>query len=1174
MWYDILIQGTYYIAFIVGLISGFMMVFRNLRKVNIIESEKFSVEDWITCIAFSVIFALTITFIVNLTYEVFSPIDIPSIAGYILFIMLGILIIYPLWEVIFLGRPTSDAVHDFHRFLETKILDKFKGNVAYVISACIFLVLYIIPVLIIMKLTGQAFLDIAFVWFMMFPLFFLAYYAAIGQSSSIITSIYSKNIKKDYFPKSTSTFSIIFKKLLFPIQVLIVFIPFFIAIYNVYGPINTVIHGGGFEAKSNIIIAILALFNSIVFGIKGFFTKFWNRKSKTKSLDFLFGAYIFLAIGINILISFITIDLTIASTMGKSILESVLSVQIFGYQPLVVLKPLMSNYSFLMPLMIIQSLIIILYDIKFLINTNSELYADMRLAATNNAFGLTIEELIDRRKRQQRFKRGKFKIPVLIKSILLPPVYNKYGYDYNHVVRFKASNFLYVIAVENKDLAEQITQILLKNVIEKNTKGKRKQSYISKIAVDWLGFIGKKYPEFVFKPLMEGYHKGNRILQQFILDAIGDIGESLENINMVLEDVIPLLLNDDFTIRTAAMASISEMVLEGDFENEEFIIPILSRTYDILNKYYKTGRYMETALQLLHNFCLKVPDKIDIQKIMPFLNYNETKNPIIKGFIEEYAIRIIGITVYYNLDKFPKQEIIKYTNDSRNYIRYVAIDALGNYILKKPDDPDAKQIVQILLEKSLKDEDPDVNEMSVESIAEFLIMNPRFQAEKLGNEEYILNYYLDALENENRTIKENASEALKSIASFAKKDLWPIFKQKILGGNKEVARDIIHALALMDAEFHKNVELEVIYKMLQEKEANTRAEAIFALSKIAETREDIDYKKIINHLDDPDPQVRLESILTLGKIGKKKPKEIVPILISKFYNLDRQSILNVTETELYAESLGVIGEVFPSNEIIITLQQALMGDTNKLAKDVVAKALWQIGNGMIKTGKAIRTIESEEFYNQISWLSNAKKEYTIGNLIIIFIEALQQKRIPPEVMDIISDAMQDLLPVFVFIKDQRNPNQILNIMKELLAQAYYSNYEDEILEIIDRIDSLISFKRYFEVSDPLLKEDAEFYAKQYTPDGKQFHDQGLTFMLLEKQGKEYLDYALKSFEIAVDLSPHEYFTPDCYFQQGIIYLKKGEKQKAREMFLQAKEIYTSIDEIEKMKLCEKYLSSL
>ncbi len=38
-----------------------------------------------------------------------------------LLITLGILVIYPLWEVIFLGRPTSDSVHDFHKFLESKI---------------------------------------------------------------------------------------------------------------------------------------------------------------------------------------------------------------------------------------------------------------------------------------------------------------------------------------------------------------------------------------------------------------------------------------------------------------------------------------------------------------------------------------------------------------------------------------------------------------------------------------------------------------------------------------------------------------------------------------------------------------------------------------------------------------------------------------------------------------------------------------------------------------------------------------------------------------------------------------------------------------------------------------------------------------------------------------------
>ena len=330
-------------------------------------------------------------------------------------------------------------------------------------------------------------------------------------------------------------------------------------------------------------------------------------------------------------------------------------------------------------------------------------------------------------------------------------------------------------------------------------------------------------------------------------------------------------------------------------------------------------------------------------------------------------------------------------------------------------------------------------------------------------------------------------------------------------------------------------------------------------------------------MEDEDPTVRLEAIFALGKIGSVQPEKVTEELIRRFFKLDKADINNISETELYAESLGVIGAKNPSSEIIISLQQALMGDCNVFAKDVVAKAMYSIGEGMIKSGNAKRLIENEAFYNQVSWLTSLeKKEYTPGNLIIMLIEALQQKGIPDIVMNEISDSMQDLLPVFLFLKttNQKQKDVVLNTIKGLLSQAYYSNYNQEILETMDRIDSLINFRKYFELNDSALKEQALFFALQLTPDGKQFHDQGEIFMLFKEQDQLFLDYALKSFEISIDLSPNEYYSPNAIFRMGEIYLLKGNKNAAKEKFLEALDIFASLDEIESMRECEEYLAQL
>ena len=88
---------------------GFLLVFKNLKKINRIEGEKFDLGDWLASIGFGFMFTLAILFALNLTIDTLSQSEdpLPSIAGYLLAIMLSILLIYPLWEVIFLIRRSS-----------------------------------------------------------------------------------------------------------------------------------------------------------------------------------------------------------------------------------------------------------------------------------------------------------------------------------------------------------------------------------------------------------------------------------------------------------------------------------------------------------------------------------------------------------------------------------------------------------------------------------------------------------------------------------------------------------------------------------------------------------------------------------------------------------------------------------------------------------------------------------------------------------------------------------------------------------------------------------------------------------------------------------------------------------------------------------------------------------
>ncbi|MHA1602423.1 MAG: HEAT repeat domain-containing protein, partial [Promethearchaeota archaeon] len=874
-----------------------------------------------------------------------------------------------------------------------------------------------------------------------------------------------------------------------------------------------------------------------------------------------------------------------------------------------------NHYEILVPLIVVQSFITLVYGISALVKKNSDFQADVRLQATSEAFGISdLEDLIEIRKthmhqlmekeiedkeeksidkkQKNHFKKEtkrlnklkkketKYNYQTLYKSLLIEPCYSSYGIDVNEQIRFKSEQYLLLIASESKENAQKIVDFVFKSSLSLSKQEIEEIKYISKESIDLLGVIGAIYPEIVLDRLIDRLDKVEIFLQRQILDALGDIGEVKANMGEILSKIHSLFDHPRYEVRQAAFSAVTEMILEGNSEDKDVVNLALKYIYEVLEQ-KKKPEVIDSCLEAVVKMSARIGDDIDLDRIVPFLHYNFGNSQDTINYIQQNAIIVLSYIVYYNTQKFPKliPDLEKFLDDSRSFIRYVTADVLGNFILKGPVEFQGPILLK-LMEKSLNDDDPDVTEMCTESVQEFLIVNKGYQVNIDGNKTSILDYYTNGLFSENRMIAENSSEALKSISPLYDEDIYPILESKIKEmKDLEVVRDCLHVIATSGEEEHLSTDLELIYSLAVHEESSVRAEALFCLGNLAKHRPEIDEKILFKCLDDSDPQVRLEAIFALGKLGFEKPQQVSQVLIQKIFEIDRASEEKVSEIELYAESLGIIGSYYPSNEIIITLQSALIGDTNPFAKDVIAHALGEIGNGMIRSGKAIRRIESSEFYNQISWLrSSSKKEYTIGNLVIIFIEALQLKGIPASVMNEISDAIQDLLPVFLFTKvpGQKKENILLETIKEMLAQAYYANYSSEILETIDRIDSMISFKRYFETNDKFLQQQFLFFAKQYTPDGKQFHDQGETFMVLNKTRKErkYLGYAFKSFEIAQELAPYDYFTPDVVLQQGNILMKLEKYSEAKNKFVEALEIFTSLDDVARMKECGEALEEI
>ncbi len=1173
---DEILNVVYFIIMIPVFIMGLNMARKGLMKVNKIEGEKFRVSDWLVSAMFGLLFTVAVVFCINLMVDFLTPdlgITIPPVGSYLLVIALGVLLVYPFWEMFYLARPSSDSVTGYHRFLEAKFINRVRGKGAYVVSLLLLFLTYGIPIILIAS-TVLNLAQAAFLWITLLPLVFLNYFAASGTVGNLIKVMYTTQASNRAYP-GIKKFQNMITNMRGLIKLVIGLVPLIIAAYGLYSSIDAALAGGTSEGKTGV-SAYLSLFTTVVFGIIGFFSRFWNKKSKTKSIDFIFSGYIMIAIMMNILINFMTLN------PGQVFSQFNVFLPLIGKPYLEDIRNMLAEPLFTLPIITLQNIITITYALIIIFQKNSDFQANIRLGAVIGSYQMASEKnLAKLKKAEEKIEKKtaakggggegrqepklKVKSPdyvVLLKSIVLEPGFNKYGVDVNAPVRAKARQYVSLIAQQQGVKPATITRIV--EYLQTHTVGKvrsAKRSFLSPEAFLCLGEIGKKHPDTVLNPLLDNLAGNDLLKRRYILNALGLMGSQTGKVKEIIqkEDMRNALKDESFEVKNAAILSIVDIGLELNG-----VVPVLEELYILLGDTIKQSLprgefFVETLLESIIKLSLKQPTAVDVDKVAIALDYkpahadNDTLDYILQN-----SLRIIGYLAHYNPDKVPVQRIAEYArNDKRDFIRYFACDALGNLILVKP----LPDIIQLLVKKSLEDPDDDVRAMCNESITEYCI-NTAGDSESVvidGTQIKILDYYLTKLNDADSFTAENASETLKSLAREFSENIHKQLEAKVAGDNEELVRDCASALSTLSEDVMKSVDLALLYKRLEDTSDKTKAELVRLLGYLGTVRSDVDLQVVAKYLPyQKDPTVRLNAIFAMGKIGTMQPANATGLLLERLDRMDvaRRSI----ELELIYEALGVIGSVHPFNDIITALERALMGDTNPFSKDVVAKSLKAIGQGIIMSMGSKKERKSQ---------GNFKMTYLPGNVVMIFLNALQLKGLPDDVIDIISDGIQDLLPYFLISDKSKQRFEYLDTLYAFLVQAYNSNFSHEILETMDRVNSLKAFKLHVdEAKSGLVKDAAKFYAKQYTPDGMQFYDQGVLFKAL---GNE--KYALASFEIALELSPNEYFSPHCHMEVASIVQATDPARAAKE-YDAASNIFAFFDDIAGLKECKDRMAAM
>ncbi len=1181
--YSILLESVFVI---VVFLVGFNLARSGLSKINIIEGKQFRARDVLASSGFGIMFMIAIVICINVTVQFLGHgAEIFPDAGYMLFLAFLTLLIYPIWEMLSLAKPTSNNMTGYHEFLQSKIVDRFHGKTAYGISILLLFLTYGVPVVVLSVVTSINWFLILFLWIIVVPLVFLNYFAASGQASNIVRTSYLFFASDKKYPGLKQLrFQTTLGKMAALLRFVIALVPLIVAGVGLVLDLSTSIQRTDIPQKTGI-SAYLSLFTTVVFGIQGFFTRFWNKKSKTSASDFLFGGYIMIAIMMNIILNYISID--------KISVMSMFVVSIPGLgQPFQQVEPILTSYEFLLPVLILQYLITLSYSTVILFFKRSpEFIANLQLGTVIAAYEIPSNKLFAKLKKQEKqlakehregsidvasqsrilpqvpnLTIGHLNLVAMLKSIMASPSFNKYGLDINKPLREKAAQFLTLIARQSKK--ELVTGII--EYLRMHTVGAprdKKHVFLSPEAFKCLGNIGKSYPQHILNPLLEGFNStSDKLMKRYILNALSSMGGHNADVQTLAEEIMKAIMSErNFEVKDNAIISMTEIVMDSIEVHP--VVQVLCKMLEeeIKNPQPQSELAIETITMALYKLSMAHPRSVPIDVFTPLLSYKPPSgDPDTEIYILLEALRAIAFLVHFQPDKVPLDILLAFAHDERAIVRLVVCEALGHIALTR----NSRDILQVLVNRSLEDTNDGVRDACNDTITEICVHAESAQSRDTvtidGKPWNILAFYLHELESPDATKSERASEALRSIAKCDSQNIRGMLEGMIEKNQDEsVISNCVYVLSTLDVPASLSIRLPLLYNLLENGHDGTSAQVIRTLGFLGSLRRDIDLVRVGKFLTfEMDPELRFNAASALGKIGTIQPVAAATILIKRLDTLDLAS--RSRELEVIFDALGAIGKAHPYNTIVETLERALTGDANPFIKDAIAKALYNIAIGLIdkkihEKGEVMKDVAVETAVEPTQW----KMTYLPGNIAMILLNALQMKGVPDDIIDVISGCIQDLLPYFLILDSRKKGFIHLDTIKKILTQAYNTSYSRDILETIDRINSLKAFRSYVEETHQVLREEYKFFAKSYIADGKQYYDQGVLFKNLG-----FDEFALVSFHLALEMSPHELFSPLCHLELGKIYEKDDQKRAWKEYDL-ASTILAFFDDINGFKECER-----
>jgi HEAT repeat protein len=904
---NLLIEFILFIIFIVFFIIGFVIIY---RQVALVKKGEFSNKDRLQCLIYGFIFSTAVMIVIAMAFifavktpefwqtSLITPPDVNPLSLLIPFVLCLVYIsFYPLIDFLFiaLSSESDEGLTPFHKFIGKKIINISKSKIISVIMAVLLYLLFIIPPLL-LSLVGLPFFTIWITWLLAYPLMILTFYGSKGYIAGISNEYYHiPEIKRSLFLNFEDSKRGMKQFASNPKPYILLGLMLFVFVWAWISMTQTII----FFFSGSLAISTMTsyfVFVTLLFGIIGYFTRFWGRKIKYRGIDIYFAAYLMAAIGINVLVNFLIVN--------PDKLE-----ETFNYWPLTV--NITPNFILFAWAAVIEEICMIIFTSYYFLSKNNEFTRNLKyskITEYGQAFdAIPLFNLIKSSDSTLR-NHAKKTLLMMYERIPLKSELSLNDWKFKTPLLDGLSDVnpnskeisLKILTKLEKDVPDVILPWIIESLESPNYD---KSIPIAKLLLDADDNFVNKIPINILNNLIsdqEGRMKltGLKIIKRLSYKQ----RELIQNL-----DLMKLLNDPNNTIQVEILNILSESSLDIPFE--VYLNKIRHNNKDI----------RAAAIKNIKNINIKHFDSNLINTITPLMS--DTNSSVRASIFE--VISKIG-----NFKKFsiPISPIFEGLVDSDDNVRNFSVLALEKYYDEEPKSVDIDKIISLIDSQNLQ---------SLISVLSLLSKLWDYNPEK------ILTTFLIFIKFNDSELKERISNNI--VDNFKKNPSLILNKLiRVKDESKYISKGIISKTIIKISKEHPNDVIPKLIEYLGSGDKEVKLNVISSLDGLIDDYIDlINLKSIISLFrDDKDNEFKKGASQLISEISRIKPLALKPVLAELLQLLPDQDL---SVRIVLTKSMLEISKQLP-NMISIPLTIKFLSDSDSFIRETSVKILGYIGS--------------------------------------------------------------------------------------------------------------------------------------------------------------------------------------------------------------------------------------